>query len=88
MSDERNGSALAEANATLPDALAMHALTVIGLIRTNAGTSALLRSARGQIARVQVGQQAFGRQVTAIGDDQILLTNRWGQTEALTLPRG
>ncbi|EBA11599.1 hypothetical protein RCCS2_16761 [Roseobacter sp. CCS2] len=51
------------------------------------GMAALLRSSRGQIARVQVGDTAFGMQITAIGDEQILLTNRWGRTEALELPR-
>ncbi|WP_156788529.1 hypothetical protein [Roseobacter sp. CCS2] len=74
-------------NATKPDALELNSLSVIGLMDAHDGMAALLRSSRGQIARVQVGDTAFGMQITAIGDEQILLTNRWGRTEALELPR-
>ncbi len=87
MSDQKPAAAIAAANATVPDALALNTLAVIGLMNTSNGAAALLRSSRGEIARVGVGEEAFGVQVTAIGDDQILLTNRWGRTEALQLPR-
>lgn len=87
MSDQNPDAAIAGANATVPDALALNTLAVIGLFNTSNGATALLRSSRGEIARVSVGEEAFGVQVTAIGDDQILLINRWGRTEALQLPR-
>ena len=86
MSDETNGADVAAAKATLPDALALNELSVIGLMNTSNGQAALLRSSRGDIARVTVGEEVFGVRVTAISDEQILLTNRWGRTEALALP--
>lgn len=86
MSDPNSNAAIAAANATMPDALALNQLSVIGVMDAHDGTAALLRSARGRIARVHVGDEAFGVRITAIGDDQVLLTNRWGQTQALQLP--
>lgn len=86
MSNETPSSVLAEAKATLPDALELNTLSVIGLMEAHDGVAALLRSSRGQIARVSVGDEVFGVQVTAIGDAQILLTDRWGRTQSLALP--
>ena len=79
--------ALAADNATVLDALDLRALAVIGVINAQGEATALLRSSRGQIARVGVGGEAFGVQVTAIGDTQVLLTDRWGRTQSLKLPR-
>ena len=87
MSDPTNDPALAAEKATMPDALALDTLSVIGLINAHDGAIALLRSARGDVARVHVGDEVFGVQITAIGDAQVLLTNRWGQTRALELPQ-
>ncbi|PJI91484.1 hypothetical protein BC777_0312 [Yoonia maricola] len=87
MSNDTNTSAVAGTAATMPDALALNQLAVIGVMDAYDGTAALLRSARGQIARVTVGDRAFGVRVTAIGDTQVLLTDRWGQTKSLQLPR-
>ena len=81
-------TALAEAKATVPEALDLSALTVIGLIDGHNGAAALLRSERGQIARAMAGDSVFGMTVTAIGDDRVLLTDRWGRTQTLGLPRG
>ena len=86
MSNETPSSVLAEAKATVPDALELNTLSVIGLMEAHDGVAALLRSSRGQIARVSVGDEVFGVQVTAIGDAQILLTDRWGRTQSLALP--
>ena len=80
--------ALAAEKATLPDALELHTLALIGLIDAQGGPAALLRSAQGQIARVHVGEVAFGANITAIGTDQVILTDRWGRTQTLTLPSG
>lgn len=71
--------------ATQPDVLSLRSLTVIGLMRTQDGQVALLRSARGKIARVQAGTDVFGVRVTAISDTQVLLTDRSGQTHALVV---
>lgn len=71
--------------ATQPDVLSLRSLTVIGLMRTQDGQVALLRSAGGKIARVQAGTDVFGVHVTAISDTQVLLTDRSGQTHALVV---
>lgn len=76
-------SALVAEKATRPDAISLRDLVVIGIVHTPDGPSVLLRSARGEIARVQTGQDIYGVKVTAIGDDQVLLTNWLGETQAL-----
>lgn len=78
--------AIAAENATMADALDMRSLTLIGVIEGQEGPAALLRSSRGAIARVSLGEQVFGVQITAIGEEQVILTNRWGQSETLVLP--
>lgn len=87
MSDEQPNAGHAGVTATMPNALDLSGLTVIGVMDAHDGVSALLRSSRGQIARVHVGDEAFGVRVNAIGDDQVLLTDRWGRTQSLALPR-
>ena len=86
MSEDTQGAARVGANATMPDALPLNNLAVIGLMEAHDGVAALLRSSRGQIARVQVGDTAFGVQITAIGAAQVLLTDRWGRSHSLALP--
>jgi Tfp pilus assembly protein PilP len=87
MTDETTTAALAGVNATMPEALELNTLSVIGVMDAHDGMAALLRSARGEIVRVTVGDEAFGVQVTAIGEDQVLLTDRSGRTQSLALPR-
>lgn len=72
--------------ATTPDALALDRLTLIGLINTAEGPAALIRDARGQIARIVPGMQTMGVTVTAIGDTQVLVTGSDGVTVAMQLP--
>ncbi|KQB97740.1 hypothetical protein AL073_02035 [Loktanella sp. 1ANDIMAR09] len=86
MANETTQSPLSGQKATLPDTLELRELSVIGLMDAHDGIAALLRSSRGEIARVQVGDRAFGVQITAIGDAQVLLTDRWGRTQSLALP--
>ena len=81
-------TALAEQKATVPEALELNALIVIGVIDSQNGARALLRSSQGQIARVGVGDEAFGVTIPAIGDDRVLATDWLGRTRALTLPFG
>jgi hypothetical protein len=87
MSNDTNSAALAGVKATMPDALALNSLAVIGVMNAHDGMAALLRSSRGEIARVSVGDAAFGVQITAIGEEQVILTDRWGRTQSLALPR-
>lgn len=79
---------IAEDKATRSDALDLRSLTVIGVMHGSGGTAALLRSSGGDIVRVSVGEEAFGIRVTAIGDDRILMIDRWGRTHSLALPHG
>ena len=87
MAEIPSESALVAEKATMPDALALDALSVIGLIAAHDGATALLRSSRGDVARVHVGDEAFGVHVTAIGEDLVLLTDRCGRTQSLQLPQ-
>jgi len=86
MSETDEAAALAAAHATVPEALPLNELTLIGLINGAEGATALLRSARGGIARVAVGDAAFGVTITAIGTEQVILTDRWGRTQSMDLP--
>jgi hypothetical protein len=78
--------ALVAAQATQPDVISLGSLTVIGVMQAHDGPAALLRSARGRIVRVQAGQSIFGVEVTAIGETQVMLTDRSGETHALVVP--
>ncbi|MEM8537104.1 MAG: hypothetical protein AAGF56_04495 [Pseudomonadota bacterium] len=88
MATDENDAALAGAKATTEDVLDLSSLTVIGVVDAPSGAATLLRSRTGQIARVTAGASAFGVKVTAIGDSQVLLTNRWGQTQAYAVAGG
>ncbi|WP_363157876.1 hypothetical protein [Yoonia sp.] len=79
---------LAGQKATLPEALDLTALAVIGVIEGHNGAVAILRSSDGEIVRVVPGDVAFGVTVTAIGEAQILLTDGAGRTQSLQLPLG
>jgi Tfp pilus assembly protein PilP len=74
--------------ATQRDVIDMQTLQLLGVMQANDGLAALIRSAAGEIARVSVGDVAFGITITAIGDDSVILTNGQGQTEALAIPQG
>lgn len=76
-------SALAAAHATRPDAIDLRGLAVIGVMNAHDGPAAILRSGRGQIARVQVGTEVFGVTVTAIGEDRVILTTWSGATQTI-----
>ena len=80
--------ALAGQTATISDVLDMSTLQLLGVMQAHDGLAALVRSPRGQIARLHVGEEAFGITIVAIGDDRVTVTNRWGQSEALALPQG
>lgn len=80
--------ALVASKATLSDAIDLNAMTVIGVIHTSAEPAAILRSAQGDIARVEVGAAVFGVFITAIGDSQVLVTDQSGQTKSLVVAGG
>lgn len=79
-------SALVAANATRADVLDLRSLTVIGVMHAHDGRAAILRSARGRIARVQAGAQVFGVTVTAIADNHVILADRSGQAQTVGVP--
>jgi len=79
---------LAGPKATVPEAIALNDLSLIGVITGRGDGLALLRSSRGQIARVTTGDAVFGVTVTAIGEDMVITTDRWGRTRSLSIPTG
>ncbi len=81
-------NSLAATAATLDGVLDLRALQLLGVMEAHDGLAALLRSPRGQIARLQVGDEAFGIRITAIGADRITVTDSRGQSGALVLPQG
>ncbi|MGJ8624364.1 MAG: hypothetical protein ACSHW1_16545 [Yoonia sp.] len=74
--------------ATVTDAIDLHELTVIGIAHGATGQTAILRSSNGDYARVQPGDSAFGLTVRAIGEGQVIGTDRWGRDVQLPLMTG
>ena len=77
--------ALVAEQATLVDILPMDGITLIGIFTTHDGPAALLRSSRGQIARVTPGAETMGMTVAAIGTDTVMLVDRAGTSHPLAL---
>ena len=71
-----------------PDALPLDQLTVIGLFSGPDGGRALLRAPSGDIAALTPGESAFGVTLDAVDESQAIVTDRRGQSFALTLPAG
>jgi hypothetical protein len=61
------------ASATLPDLLSLENLAVIGVMTGQEAPAALIRSRRGDIARVTAGETAFGVTIAAIDATQVVL---------------
>ena len=78
--------ALVAEQATLAGVLPLDGLTVIGIYNTLGGYSALLRSARGQFARVTAGTQSLGVSVAAISDTTVMVVDGAGTSYALAVP--
>lgn len=76
----------AEQQATAVDVLALNELTLIGLMTTPEGPAALIRASNGKIERVIPGVRTLGITVTAIGENQVLLTGANGVTAAVYMP--
>lgn len=77
---------LVAAAATLSDAIDLGEFVLLGVMHTPNVTWALLRSPRGEIARVETGNTVFGYTIAAIGDGQVQLTDSAGKLYALSLP--
>ena len=84
MSDQT--SALVAEKATLVDAIDLGGLSVIGIMQAHDGPAVLLRSSRGRIARLQTGERAFGMTVAAIGEAEVILSDRTGMQHRLGVP--
>ena len=74
------------ASATLPDILVLENLTVIGVFTGVDAPAALIRSRRGDIARVIAGETAFGVTIAAIDAAQVVLTDSAGTQHVLMVP--
>ncbi|PUB13254.1 hypothetical protein [Yoonia sediminilitoris] len=84
MAEEQTPALVAE-KATIPNAVDPRNLIVIGLMQAQDGPAALLRSGRGQVARVTQGSEVFGITITAIGSDVVVMTDARGTTYQLTV---
>ncbi|MBL3552497.1 hypothetical protein [Rhodovulum sulfidophilum] len=73
--------------ATLPDAINLRDLNLIGVYGTSADRRALLRLPSGRFVKVKVGDKIDGGQVAAIGDTQLRYVKR-GRNIVLDLPGG
>ena len=73
--------------ATSKGGIDMHELTVIGIFGPEAGLKALVRTRRGKISEVGVGDKVEGGTVVAIDPDQLAF-RKSGRDMVLTLPRG
>lgn len=71
--------------ATLPEALPLRGLQLIGIAGTQDAPRALLRSPNGKIETVGIGDTVRRRTVVAIDADAILLSSSHG-TETLHMP--
>jgi Tfp pilus assembly protein PilP len=72
--------------ALIPDALAMHKLALIGLMHAGENGSALIRTPRGDIVKVTVGDQVGNKTVAAISDDALILVAGNGAQTILQMP--
>ena len=74
-----------QADATVPDAIALDRTALIGLFHGPDGSSALLRLPSGSVTKVAAGDTVDGGRVTAINQDGLRL--RKGDEEiVLTMP--
>ncbi|ARC87656.1 hypothetical protein B5V46_02975 [Rhodovulum sp. MB263] len=73
--------------ATLPDAINLRNLNLIGVYGTSADRRALLRLPSGRFVKVKVGDTVDGGQVAAIGETQLRYVKR-GRNIVLDLPGG
>lgn len=73
------------AAASVPDALPLNELALIGVFEGPEGATALIRLATGEIVKVAPGTMIGPSQVVAIGDGAMVLA-RGSETSRLTLP--
>lgn len=74
------------ANAVIPDALALDRLTLIGVMHAGDSASALIRTSRGEIAKVTTGDTVGAQTVAAISDDSLILASPNGAQTILHMP--
>lgn len=60
-------------------------LALLGVVGSESAPAALIRERDGDIAKVTPGDRVAGRDVTAIGNDHVVLT-RGGTSKVLRLP--
>ncbi|WP_212523948.1 hypothetical protein [Actibacterium sp. MT2.3-13A] len=80
-------SASVAKQATLPNAINLREINLIGIYGSSVDRRALVRLKSGRYVKVQVGDQLDGGQVTAIGEGELRYVRR-GRNEVLKLPQG
>lgn len=79
-------TAVVTVNAVTQDVLAMHELSLIGLFFAGEKGRALIRTSRGEIATVTVGDQIGRKTVVAIAPDALILAAPSGAQTVLQMP--
>lgn len=72
-------------HATLPAALRLRSVTLIGIVGPTANPSALLRLSGGRILKLDVGDKSPAGTVAAIGGNAVRLSRR-GRIKTLRIP--
>ena len=80
-------SASVAKQATLPNAIKLREINLIGVYGSASDRRALVRLKTGRYVKVQVGDRVDGGQVTAISADALHYSKR-GREVVLTLPEG
>ena len=73
--------------ATNQDILPLRELVLIGTVTSGREHVAILRTERGQILRLALGEQRSGLFLRALGDGQATVVDRSGRATTLLLPR-
>ncbi len=77
----------AQAAATETALLPLHEIALLGTFERKDSVHALIRTKRGAVAHVTLGDRVERREVVAIQSGRVILS-RNGRTETLEMPRG
>ncbi len=72
--------------ASIPDALPLHEVSLLGLFGGPEDQSALLRNPAGDVAMVKTGDRVFGLTVIAMNDASVQFRDERGRDGTLSIP--
>lgn len=79
--------AAAAQTATMEGVLPLRELTLLGTLTSGREHVAILRTERGRIVRLKLGERRSGLFLRALGDGQATIVDRSGNATTLELPR-